>query len=168
MAADIKIRLIADDSDVTNNSATPTALSPYMLWRGMTSTEEYHIKYAKNEGDAVLTSPTHTLSIASGADGNSNEYYRKVTGSAKDETGDTITGATGPDPKLSNLESTIYIAYSGAQPWWSFAALGPTAIPDLSSQMKIGRCYDLWSKYKCSYIYTAMGVTSFRHGIGGS
>lgn len=157
MAADIKFRLLADDSDITS---TTHQLTPYILYRGMAVYQEYHEIYVKNEGANELVDPAHTMANqsypGSSVGATANKKQRKVTGSAKDG------GST----------DTIYIDYGGESSGSSWGVSGhiwgPTAIPDTANEMAVGRCYDLWTKYKAVSATTAIGQWSWRHSIGGT
>jgi hypothetical protein len=149
LAADIKFRLLSDDSDITDNSASPHQLTPYALYRGMAVAQEYHEIYAKNEGANELVDPSHMHSAVSYPYA-FWRHWRKVTGSAKDG------GST----------STVYIDYGSAAGFVN--AIGPDAIPDVDNEMAVGRCYDLWSKYQIHTSAGDIGTATFRHSIGGS
>lgn len=152
MAADVKFRLVVDDSV----APSPHTLTPSVLYRGMAVTQEYVELYAVNEG-TTLSNPAYSLVQLTGA-GSANLW-----------------------PNASNRKivrhdtSEVMIAYSTANggdgPSWNYypsTLLGPTAVPDTDLIMPNGRRYDIYTKHRVGRTDTALGTYRWRHVIGGT
>jgi hypothetical protein len=153
MAADIKFRLLADDS----LADSPHLLSPQTLYAGMATYVEYHELYAKNEG-SVLNNPAHSHRYSSGSYSLYTLRKRKVTGSAEN-----AVGGNGDDS--GDNSGTVMIAYGSA--YNCAVELGPTALndPAYPTTWPANRCYDLWTSYK---VGSGAGALVMYHLIGGN
>jgi len=150
MAADIKFRLVADDSLASN----PHTLTPAILYRGMSVYEEYSELYCKNEGDAALVNASHGLVKITGTAALAYPSYsnRKVS----DSGGTPYSGldwSTGADGKGTD---------------WGYIANQTLFYPTLiESSMSIGTIYYLHTRHIIAPLETEQ-VVDIKHVIGGS
>jgi hypothetical protein len=149
MAADVKFRLISDDSLASD----PHTLSPAVLYVGMAQAVEYHELYAQNEGDAALIGPSHTLTKVTETRYVLGSYTnRKVTDSGG-------TPYSGLDYSTANGGKGAIWAYEQ-----NYVLFASTLI---EASMAINQRYDLWTKHLIVSNEICQ-LVQFKHTIGGS
>jgi len=148
MAADLKFRLVSDDSLAPD----PHTLTPGILYRGMAVYQQYSELYVKNEGDAALTNPSHTLYKVTSTGVYVLCKSNRMVSSDAGGTSPLVAWNTGSD---------------GAGVSWSYlpgTLLGPT---NISASMAVNTIYYLHTRHRIGVGETIQTV-QMRHIIGGS
>jgi hypothetical protein len=157
MAAVVVFRLSADDNLITGSAATPYALTPYVLYRGMSVAQEYGYMYCKNDAsqgaDTAVVNPSHSLiQVDTGGSGYISSYLNtKVV--RKSNSAVLIDYVTDNSGKGKTFDVSTNIV-----------RFGPTLI---EASMAVNEAYALYSKYTIGATL-GLGVRRFNHVIGGS
>jgi len=148
MAAAVVFREIVGDGLASD----PYDLVPGILYRGMAVGQEYNKLYIKNEGDATLANPSHTLTRVTVRNSAGSYVNRKVTKAPADG-GDILIA---------------YAAGNGALDWegGTYRIIFASTLIDATG-MAVNERYDLYTKY-LSGSGDTIQTLQFKHTIGGS